>query len=101
MSFYEQVDDYFCHGDILLGQIREVFRTYAENLENIAHLMAPDLSRLLDQESQVSENTRYMYVYYTSFISFRIQILPQLLLLIHIASFLVYQYKLNQILFRV
>ena len=34
-------------------QVRDVFQTYAKMLEKIAHLMPPDLQRLLDKESQV------------------------------------------------
>jgi DNA-binding NarL/FixJ family response regulator len=34
-------------------QVRSVFQGYAKNLEKIAHLMQPDLQRLLDKESQV------------------------------------------------
>ena len=63
-------------------QVRAVFRTYAENLEKIAHLMQPDLQRLLDKESQVKYvvipinynrifiiNAKVHFIYYhTSFI---------------------------------
>jgi len=44
-------------------QIREIFRTYAKNLEKIAHLMAPDLHKFLDQESQVK---LFIYQYFIS-----------------------------------
>lgn len=39
--------------------MRNVFKTYAKTLENIAHLMPPDLNRFLDQESQVNNCVNY------------------------------------------
>ena len=36
-----------------MSNVRQVFLTYSKQLQSIAHLMMPDLQRLLDQESQV------------------------------------------------
>ena len=53
--------------DDRMTTIKDVFQSYAKQLEKIAHLMQPDLQRLLDKESQVrksdllaSPNTKYV-----------------------------------------
>nr|XP_022323896.1 coiled-coil domain-containing protein 180-like isoform X12 [Crassostrea virginica] len=43
--------------DDRIDMMRNVFKTYAKTLENIAHLMPPDLNRFLDQESQLVNQT--------------------------------------------
>ncbi|XP_061169622.1 coiled-coil domain-containing protein 180-like isoform X3 [Saccostrea echinata] len=43
--------------DDRIDLMRNVFKTYAKTLEKIAHLMPPDLSRFLDQESQLVNQT--------------------------------------------
>ncbi|XP_056009695.1 coiled-coil domain-containing protein 180-like isoform X3 [Ostrea edulis] len=43
--------------DDRIDMMRNVFKSYAKTMEKIAHLMPPDLSRFLDQESQVVNQT--------------------------------------------
>ena len=37
-------------------QVREVFSNYTSRMESIAHIMQPDLQRLMDKESQVGDH---------------------------------------------
>jgi hypothetical protein len=36
-----------------MNEVRQIFMNYSQQLEKIAHLMQPNLQRLLDHESQV------------------------------------------------
>ena len=53
MKIFTALKGIHFYEDFILFQVQSVFKDYAKLLEKIAYILAPDLHRFMDKESQV------------------------------------------------